>query len=113
MLMLYFVTSYKSCLYRLISKSHNFQVDSASLAKERNEAVNQLGKELKELERLEAERRELFVRIDTLERERTEKVDKNDMSRNLGDLNMKLKLEMGNARSENEKLLKANEQLTK
>jgi len=83
------------------------------LAKERNEAVNQLGKELKELERLEAERRELFVRIDTLERERTEKVDKNDMSRNLGDLNMKLKLEMGNARSENEKLLKANEQLTK
>ena len=83
------------------------------MAKERNDAVNQLGKELKELERLEAERRELFARIDTLERQRTEKGDKTDMSRNLGDLNMKLKLEMGNARSENEKLLKANEQLTK
>ena len=68
---------------------------------------------MKELERLEAERRELFARIDTLERQRTEKGDKTDMSRNLGDLNMKLKLEMGNARSENEKLLKANEQLTK
>ena len=68
---------------------------------------------MKELERLESERRELFARIDTLERQRTEKSDKTDMSKNMGDLNMKLKLEMGNARSENEKLVKANEQLTK
>ena len=72
-----------------------------------------MSKELKELERLEAERRELFARIDTLERQRTEKTDKTDMSKNMGDLNMKLKLEMGNARSENEKLAKANEQLLK
>jgi hypothetical protein len=31
----------------------------------------------------------------------------------LVDLNMKLKLEIGNARSENEKLIKTNEQLAK
>jgi len=65
------------------------------------------------VERLEAERRELFGRIDALERERTDKRDSNDVSRNLVDLNMKLKLEVGNARSENEKLIKTNEQLLK
>ena len=83
------------------------------MAKERNEAVNQLSKELKELERLESERAQLFERIDALERERTGKKDSNDVSRNLVDLNMKLKLEIGNARSENEKLIKTNEQLLK
>ena len=83
------------------------------MAKERNEAVNQLSRELKELERLESERAQLFERIDALERERTGKKDSNDVSRNLVDLNMKLKLEIGNARSENEKLIKTNEQLLK
>ena len=88
-------------------------MDTTNFAKERNEAVNQLSKELKENERLEAERRQLFERIDGLERMRTDKKDSNDQSRNLVDLNMKLKLEVGNARSENEKLIKTNEQLTK
>ena len=83
------------------------------MAKERNEAVNQLSRELKELERLESERAQLFERIDALERERTGKKASNDVSRNLVDLNMKLKLEIGNARSENEKLIKTNEQLLK
>ena len=88
-------------------------MDTTNFAKERNEAVNQLSKELKENERLEAERRQLFERVDGLERMRTDKKDSNDQSRNLVDLNMKLKLEVGNARSENEKLIKTNEQLTK
>ncbi len=88
-------------------------MDTTNLAKERNDAVNQLSKELTENSRLEAERRDLFERIDGLERQRTEKRDTTDQSRNLVDLNMKLKLEIGNARSENEKLIKTNEQLAK
>jgi hypothetical protein len=88
-------------------------MDTTNLAKERNDAVNQLSKELTENSRLEAERRDLFERIDGLERQRTEKRDSTDQSRNLVDLNMKLKLEIGNARSENEKLIKTNEQLAK
>jgi hypothetical protein len=88
-------------------------MDTTNLAKERNDAVNQLSKELTENSRLEAERRDLFERIDGLERQRTEKRDSTDQSRNLVDLNMKLKLEIGNARSENEKLSKTNEQLAK
>ena len=72
-----------------------------------------MSKELKEVERLESERRQLFERIDLLERARNDKKDSNDVSRNLVDLNMKLKLEIGNARSENEKLIKTNEQLLK
>ena len=88
-------------------------MDTTNLAKERNDAVNQLSKELTENSRLEAERRDLFERIDGLERQKTEKRDTTDQSRNLVDLNMKLKLEIGNARSENEKLIKTNEQLAK
>jgi hypothetical protein len=88
-------------------------MDTTNLAKERNDAVNQLSKELTENSRLEAERRDLFERIDGLERQRTEKRDTTDQSRTLVDLNMKLKLEIGNARSENEKLIKTNEQLAK
>ena len=38
--------------------------------KERNDAVGQLSKELKEIERLEADRRDLFARIDALERQK-------------------------------------------
>jgi len=65
------------------------------------------------VERLENERQELFNRIDALEKQQNMKTATSDMSRNLGDLNMKLKLEMGNARIENEKLLKSNDQLLK
>ena len=38
------------------------------MAKERNEAVAKLTHEMKETERLEAERKGLFARIDALER---------------------------------------------
>ena len=85
--------------------------DSSIIAKERNDAVGQLGKELKEVERLEADRRDLFARIDALERQKVDKKDTTDQRNNLGDLNMKLKLEIGNLRSDNDKLMKKMDKL--
>ena len=87
------------------------QQESAVLAKERNEAIAKLTKEMKELERLEGERKEMFERIDSLERDRTDQRPGSDISKNVSDLNMKLKLEIGSIRSENEALVKANEQI--
>merc|ERR1712173_357524 len=87
--------------------------DSAIMGKERNDAVSQLGKELKEIERLESDRRDLFARIDVLERQKSEKRETVDTRNNMGDLNMKLKLEMGNLRSENDKLLKSKDEMAK
>ncbi len=89
------------------------QADFGILAKERNEAISQLSKELKEIERLENERKDLFNRIDTFERQKTEKKETSNVTKNLGDLNMKLKMEIGQLRSENDKLSKANTELTK
>ena len=56
--------------------------DSAIVAKERNDAVSQLGKELKEIERLESDRRDLFARIDVLERQKSEKRETVDTRNN-------------------------------
>ena len=92
--------------------------------KERNDAVGQLSKKLKEIERLEADRRDLFARIDALERQKKKESPappaapqpstvSADMSKNLADLNMKQKLEIGNLRSENEKLMKANHDISR
>ena len=49
------------------------QVDFSLLAKERNDAVSQLTKEMKEIERLEGERVELFSRIDSYERSKSDR----------------------------------------
>ena len=46
------------------------QADSTFLGKERNDAVSQLGREREEIERLEAERVNLFARIDAYERQK-------------------------------------------
>ena len=85
--------------------------------------MGQLSKELKEIERLEADRRDLFARIDALERQKKKESPappaaqpstvSADMSKNLADLNMKQKLEIGNLRSENEKLMKANHDISR
>ena len=65
------------------------------------------------MERLESDRRDLFARIDALERQKNDKKEGSDTRNNMGDLNMKLKLEIGNLRSENDKLLKTNEAMVK
>ena len=87
--------------------------DSSIVAKERNDAVSQLGRELKEIERLESDRRDLFARSDVLERQKNEKKETADTRNNMGDFNMKLKLEMGRLREENDKLLKSKDEIVK
>ena len=86
--------------------------DSSIVSKERNDAVSQLGKEIKEKEKLESDRRDLFARIDALERQKPDNKESVDTRNNMADLNMKLKLEMGNLRSENDKLLKSKDELS-
>ena len=85
------------------------QADFTLLGKERNDAVSQLSKEMKEIERLEGERVDLFARIDAYERQKNEKKASPmsvDVSKSAGDLNLKLKMEIGQAKAENEKLIK-------
>ena len=55
----------------------------------------------------------MFARIDALERQKNEGPAVSEASRNLGDLNMKLKLEIGNLRAENDKLMKANHDISR
>ena len=82
------------------------QADSTLLGKERNDAVSQLGREREEIERLEAERVNLFARIDAYERQKNEKQASTNVSKSSGDLNLKLKMEIGEAKAENQKLIK-------
>jgi len=85
--------------------------ESSQIARERNEAVSRLNLEMKELEKLEKERKEMMFKIDDLSKEQNQKQASMDMSKNVGDLNMKLKMEIGALRSENEGLLKKNEDI--
>merc|ERR1712141_514707 len=87
------------------------QTDYALLAKERNDSVSQLSKEMKEIERLEAERVELFSRIDSYERSKTERKENIEVTKGMGDLNLKLKMELGQVKIENEKLSKEKQDL--
>ena len=66
------------------------QADFTLLGKERNDAVSQLSKEMKEIERLEAERGDLFARIDAYERQKNEMKGSADVSKSMGDLNLKV-----------------------
>ena len=52
-----------------------------------------------------------MFKIDDLSKEQNQKQASMDMSKNVGDLNMKLKMEIGALRSENEGLLKKNEDI--
>merc|ERR1711874_49684 len=85
--------------------------ESSQIAREPNEAVSRLNLEMKQLERLEKERKEMMFKIDDLSKEQNQKQTSIDMSKNVGDLNMKLKMEIGALRSENEGLLKKNEDI--
>merc|ERR1712123_37277 len=85
--------------------------ESAQIARERNEAVSRLNLEMKELERLERDRREMMAKIDDLSKDQNQKKTSIDMSKNVGDLNMKLKMEIGALRGENEGLQKKNEEI--
>ena len=82
------------------------QNDFTLLGKERNDAVSQLTKEMKEIERLEAERVDLFARIDAFERQKRDEKASTNVSKSMGDLNLKLKMEIGQANAEKEKLIK-------
>ena len=62
------------------------QTDYALLAKERNDSVSQLSKEMKEIERLEAERVELFSRIDSYERSKTERKENIEVTKGRADM---------------------------
>ena len=79
------------------------------IARERNDAVSKLNLEMKNLEKLERERREMLGKIDGLTQEQQRKSSL-DVSKNVGDLNMKLKMEIGALRGENEGLLKKNDE---
>merc|ERR1711936_184867 len=87
------------------------QQESSQIARERNDAVNRLNLEMKQLERLEKDRREMMGKIDDLSKEQNQKKTSIDMSKNVGDLNMKLKMEIGALRGENEGLQKKNEDI--
>lgn len=93
---------------------------------ERNEAVARLGQEMNLLEKLEREKKDLMSRLDTLTQvcripslssdgkclqEQSAKTASIDMGKNVGDLNMKLKLEIGSLKGENEGLLKRNDEI--
>ena len=81
-----------------------------SIARERNDAVSKLNLEMRNLEKLERERREMLGKIDGLTQEQQRKTSL-DVSKNVGDLNMKLKMEIGALRGENEGLLMKNEEI--
>ena len=82
------------------------------IARERNDAVSKLNLEMKNLEKLERERREMLGKIDGLTQEQQRKTSL-DVSKNVGDLNMKLKMEIGALRGENEGLLRKNDEINK
>ena len=81
------------------------------IARERNDAVSKLNLEMKNLEKLEKERREMMGKIDVLSQEQQQRKTSLDVSKNVGDLNMKLKMEIGALRGENEGLIKKNDQI--
>ena len=82
-------------------------------ARERNDAVSKLNVEMKNLEKLERERREMVTKFDQLNQEQQNKKTSLDLSKNVGDLNMKLKMEIGALRGENEGLQKKNDEIRK
>lgn len=88
------------------------QQESAAIARERNEAVGQLGEGMRQLERLEAERSDMLARIEVLNRDQQDnRRPSSDMSKAVGDLNMKLKMEIGALKEDKEDLAKRNDQI--
>ena len=81
------------------------------IARERNDAVSKLNLEMRNLEKLEKERREMLGKIDGLSQEQQQRKTSLDVSKNVGDLNMKLKMEIGALRGENEGLIKKNDEI--
>ena len=69
-----------------------------------------LNKEMRNLERLERERREMATKIDELGVEQASRKSSMEMNKNAGDLNMKLKMEIGALRGENEGLVRRSEE---
>ena len=81
------------------------------IARERNDAVSKLNLEMKNLEKLERERRDMMMKIEDLSQEQQSRKSSMDMSKNVGDLNMKLKMEIGALKGENEGLNKKNDEI--
>ena len=81
------------------------------IARERNDAVSKLNLEMKNLEKLEKERRDMLGKIDVLSHEQQQRKTSLDVSKNVGDLNMKLKMEIGALRGENDGLIKKNDEI--
>ena len=75
--------------------------------------MSKLNNEMKNLERLEKERREMLSKMDIMSSEQQSKKSSMDMSKNVGDLNMKLKMEIGALRGENEGLAKKHDEVIK
>ena len=73
--------------------------------------MSKLNLEMKNLEKLERERRDMMVKIEDLSQEQQSRKSSMDMSKNVGDLNMKLKMEIGALRGENEGLNKKNDEI--
>merc|ERR550532_1671357 len=89
------------------------QQDADLVTKERNEAVARLGQEMAQLERLEREKREMMARLDSLSKEQEQRNNSVEAGKSVGDLNMKLKLEIGALRGENEGLQKKNNEVVR
>merc|ERR550532_1198406 len=89
------------------------QQDADLVTKERNEAVARLGQEMAQLERLEREKREMMARLDSLSKEQEQRNNSVEAGKSVGDLNMKLKLEIGALRGENEGLQKKNDEVVR
>merc|ERR1719412_1031369 len=83
------------------------------VTKERNEAVARLGQEMAQLEKLERAKKDMMARLDSLSKEQEQRNSSLEVGKSVGDLNMKLKLEIGALRGENEGLNKKNDEVVR
>ena len=89
----------------------NLQRDANTVTNERNDAVARLGQEMAHLEKLERDKREMMSRLDNMTKDQEGRNASMDIGKNVSDLNMKLKLEIGALRGENEGLHKKNDEV--
>jgi len=87
------------------------QKQSACVQQERNNAVHRLGQEMKNLERLEQEKREMLIKVNEISRTQQNSSVNMDMAKQASDLNLKLNMDISVLKGENESLGKKNDKI--
>merc|ERR1711981_1307656 len=95
------------------AKIHKLEGERMEYQKKIIEAVARLGQEMAQLEKLEREKKDMMARLDSLSKEQEQRNSSLEVGKSVGDLNMKLKLEIGALRGENEGLQKKNEEVVR